>query len=266
LLEPRDYKKIQKKLKGMSKEAVLMYAAMYGLLDFIVPEIDSMTEIQFLTSCKLAVRHNQKKLSGILFDRIGERFKMSDEFIDNVVWMAIINNNDELYDLMLEIDEIRDFYMDYLKTNKNASGGLLLPAVAANNIYVAKKLLSVKEIDPCVYGNACLRTVCEYGYTDMLVLLLSDKRVDPNIGIEKVCNHKQIQCLEMLLADNSIKINSTVLINAIKSNSTEIVEKLLTVPSIDLSVMDILLIKRATKNVCDEIKTMLCNHEWFKDM
>ena len=130
--------------------------------------------------------------------------------------LACSNNHIDVVKILLE----------HPKVNPN---NLILSAVEKGSVEMVKLLLSKENIDPSYNNNLALKQAVRYDYSDILILLLRDRRIDPtNMGKHFPPSHilwsamdwGSKDCLKRLIRDPRLNktINSSelsVLINYI---------------------------------------------------
>jgi ankyrin repeat protein len=140
---------------------------------------------------------------------------------------------------------------------------------SCNNGYtdVVELLLQDKRVDPSVRNNYAIRWASKYGHTDVVELLLQDKRVDPSDGDNEAIlyasekGHTEI--VRMLLKDSRVDPSdwdNSAILYASKNGHTEIVKLLLQDKRVDPSAYDNEAIRLASLKGYTEIVELLKKH------
>ena len=144
----------------------------------------------------------------------------------------------------------------------------LLKAVRNNKPVVAKGLIA-GGVDPTMKDNIAIRLASDYGYLEMVKLLLADPKVDPGANNNEAIRYASIgghtDVVKLLLADS--RVDPTVYGNTVSAiglasdnGQIDVVKLLLADPRIDPAADDNWAIRYASRNGhADIVKLLLAD-------
>ena len=145
---------------------------------------------------------------------------------------------------------IISMYMDSSKTAEmNDPQDEFKESIENGDIENVRKLLQNPNVDPGANYNWAIKYAAEYGWDEVVEVLLQDKRVDPNGAIELAIEYGWPEAVEVLLTDDRVEIDGWAVYDAIEgSGSTnEVVKLLLADPRVDPSYAENAAIQSAAR-------------------
>ena len=155
-----------------------------------------------------------------------------------------------------------------LKIPLDTDSKTLEKANEENKPEAVRLLLQDPRVNPAADHNQAMRWASLYGYTEIVRLLLKDKRVDPSEAIRLASESGYIEIVKLLLKDKRVKPSTHdnyPIRAAIRNNHFEVVKLLLQDKRVDPSDLNNEAIKRAAAD--GRMKLCVCYwkiREWIR--
>jgi hypothetical protein len=135
--------------------------------------------------------------------------------------------------------------VQYLLRNRDDVDPTFLENVGLNwaawylNLDVIVELLKDGRADPSDADNYLLMVMTNYGYNNVIKMLLDDPRVDPSqpkLGFTNACRNGRVDIVRMFLEDGRLDpscLNNCCLIDAVQNNRVEVVKLIVQDPRVN---------------------------------